>query len=83
MLGSRPYWVIERLGLVTFHVQNEGSKEPLQHCVSENCVRSSTELLHSGLSLSNAVCASDWTCGLAHAKKIVSDNFSAGMECLC
>jgi hypothetical protein len=36
-----------------------------------------------GLSLSNAVSASDWTCGLAYAKKIVSDNFSAGMECLC
>jgi hypothetical protein len=55
----------------------------VQHRVSGNCVRSSTELLHSGLSLSNAVCASDWTCGLDHAKKIVSDNFSAGMECLC
>ena len=33
-----------------------------------------------GLSLGNAVCTSDWTSILAHAKKIVSDNFKAGVE---
>ena len=26
--------------------------------------------------------ASNWICELAHARKIVSDNFSAGIECL-
>ncbi len=36
-----------------------------------------------GSGVSNAVCASDWTCGLAHAKKIVSDGFSGSIEWLC